>query len=184
MTRTQEYTTHLIMTLAMLMIAAPLAFALSQPTQPDDPFGDMPLTLSSLPGTSGLPDMDIHPSSLSIAGSACSALYSTTNEYCSGHIRIYYQCLDTIEGPEYQQRTENCAEYPGGGICVQDGSKARCESYTGTTSYGKKLLMTGIGLIAGGILLMILAPLLFKIGGMALILLGLYYLLKLWLGGV
>ena len=154
---------------------------ISQPDNPGDPFANSGGTLFSIfKGDSALPPLDITLSTSSIMGSECSNLYTSTGHYCSGHLRIYYQCLPTMDGGEWQQRSENCGDYPGGGRCSQGSGKAECVDYLGDTTHGKKLLWWGIGLIILGLVLgFFVHPLFFIIA-----IIGIYTLYKFFLGGV
>jgi len=47
----------------------------------------------------------------SITGEPCSNQYKITGSYCSGNLRIYYQCLPSSSGWIWQKRVENCGDY-------------------------------------------------------------------------
>ena len=157
------------------MLAAS-AIAIDQPENQADPF-ESPHTLSVY-GDSGLPDLDITPSPLSIMGSECSNLYKTTSEYCSGHVRIYYQCLETMDGGEWQQRSENCEDYSG--RCIEEDGQAKCVDGLGQTGYGKKMLYWGIGLLIAGVLAGIFIHPIFYL----IVIYAIYILIKFFMGGV
>lgn len=52
----------------------------------------------------------------SIEGTACTNRYATSGDYCSGNIRMYYQCDYKNGGLTWQKRSENCMDY--GYLCV------------------------------------------------------------------
>jgi len=162
----------------MMLICIASALALPKPSNPADPF-ESPQTLS-IYGSDSLPVLDITASENTLMGSECSNLYATSGEYCSGHVRVYFQCLPAIDGSQWEQRSENCADYPGGGRCVEEDGKAQCVDYAGTTSYGKKMLVIGIVLIVGGVLAGIYGHPIFFI----LVIMGVWLLIKMYLGGV
>ncbi|MFC1591653.1 hypothetical protein ACFL43_03915 [Thermodesulfobacteriota bacterium] len=173
------------------LLALNIAYALDKPQQQSDPFDVYQEKESILSFTSEksylLPDIDISSSPLSIMGSSCSNLYSTTGEYCSGHVRIYYQCLQTVEGSEWQQRNENCEDYSG--RCIEEDGQAKCVDGYGQTSYGKKILWTGILLIVVGAAFCILVFMgiihpFFVFLGALLVYLGVTMLIKFFVGGV
>ena len=150
------------------------AFAISQPDAPKDPFQSLTLTVAN---DGSLPNLDISAMN-SFAGTECSNLYASSNEYCSGHVRIYYQCLPTVDGGEWQQRSENCEDYSG--RCIEEDGSARCVDGYGQTGFGKKLLVWGVVLILVGIGLAIwVNPIFF-----ALVIIGVVLLIKFFLGGV
>lgn len=160
----------------VLILASVSVLAITQPENPEDPFSSPQLL--SVYGDSALPPLDITTSPLSIMGSECSNLYVTTGEYCSGHVRIYYQCLQTMEGAEWQQRNENCEDYSG--RCIEEDGKAKCVDGYGQTGFGKKLLIWGIGLlIVGAVAGYFIHPILFLVA-----VYGVWLLIKFFLGGV
>lgn len=161
--------------IALMSIA--IAESIPKPSQPSDPFE--PSVLLSVYGSSSLPALDITASN-SFAGTACTEKYASTGSYCSGHVRVYYQCLPTMDGNEWQQRSENCGDYPGGGICAMEDGQATCKDYAGQTEYGRKMLFMGIGLVVVGALAgFFVHPILFL-----LIPMGVWILIKLWVGGI
>lgn len=175
----------LIGLIVCFLICVSFAYAIPQPNQPNDPFSSIQ-TLSITGGSDNL-DLDISPSSLSIMGSSCSNLYSTTGEYCSGHVRIYYQCFETLDGGQWQQRSENCEDYSG--RCVEEDGKAKCVDGYGQTPYGKKLLWIGVSLIFIGLLICVLSLIgvihpFFIFLGALLVYLGSTMLIKFIVGGV
>ena len=102
---------------------------------------------------SSLPTLDISASPLSIMGSQCSNRYATTGDYCSGNIRIYYQCLQTADGMEWQQRSENCEDYPGKARCSEADGTAKCVDFAGSNDNTRLMVILGIVFIIGGIVL-------------------------------
>lgn len=169
-----------MLTLALFCLPISLANEIEQPPHPDSPFEPSDSLLSVFQPQSELPDLDISASSNSLMGSECSEKYATTGEYCSGHIRIYHQCLPVSDGLEWQQRSENCGDYPGGGRCVMEGGKAECVDYAGQSSYGLKLLLFGVALTLGGAALGIFVHPVFFI----LVPIGVWLLIKFFTGGV
>ena len=125
-----------------------------------------------------------------ILGQPCTNLYATTGEYCSGHIRQYYQCVPSTTGGQWERRSENCADYFTGGICMEDSGKATCE--VGVTDHVKNTtiwllvaIIAGIILLIGGFFLptMYLKIAAMFVGGL-LIVYGINLAQKLVLGGV
>jgi len=114
--------------LLVLMTIIPLVIALEQPL-----------------GTEDLIFSIEQPESLSttIEGERCYEEYGTTEGYCSGNIRIYYQCLQRMEGLEWIRQSENCGDYSG--RCVIKDSKAQC--ITGETKTSTKTIAIVIGII-------------------------------------
>lgn len=47
----------------------------------------------------------------SIVGESCTNQYKISGSYCSGNIRQYFQCLPSVSGLTWQQRSENCGDY-------------------------------------------------------------------------
>ena len=47
----------------------------------------------------------------SIEGTSCTNRYATSGDYCSGNIRMYYQCDYKDGGLTWQKRSENCGDY-------------------------------------------------------------------------
>jgi hypothetical protein len=128
--------------------------------------------------------------SANIAGQSCSNMYATTGEYCSGHIRQYYQCLPSTTGGQWERRSENCMDYLTGGICMEDSGKATCE--VGVTEHVRNTsiwlsvaIIVGIGLLIGGFFLptIYLKIAAMFVGGL-LLLYGINLAQKLILGGV
>ena len=87
-----------------------IAVALTQPIKPIDPlekegFDFLSIIKPPAPGTS-----------------TCTDINAETNSYCSGNIRIYQQCIRTVDGGEWQQKSEDCSAYPNGvcenGVCT------------------------------------------------------------------
>lgn len=198
----------MIAMLAMILILCiGLAYAIDKPSHPDDPFEPDGLSTLSVAdsGDNTLPPLSIAPSPNSLMGSSCSNLYKTTGEYCSSHIRIYYQCLETMDGGEWQQRSENCGDYPGGGRCIEEDGQAKCVDFAGTSPYGTKMLVIGLVLIAVGVGTFFIPfrkknrgkgrgkgkskkrsmlPYFVWLLGIVLVLLGIWMLIKMILGGV
>lgn len=167
--------------LAMLCICySGSAYAMDKPANPSDPFNSYSTSLSFMSTEQILPSLSIAPSENTLMGSACSNLYATTGDYCSGHMRIYYQCLETLDGGEWQQRTENCEDYIGGGRCAVQSGQAKCVDYAGTSSHGKALLFWGIGFLIVGVIGGIFVHPIFYMA----VVLGLWLLLKFFVGGV
>jgi len=166
----------------MVLVMMGMAFAQpdSPPPETDDPFETTDGAFSLIGGEEETPSIDLTPSGSSLSGSSCSNQYATTNEYCSGEVRIYYQCLPTADGLEWQQRSENCGDYVGGGRCVEEGNKAKCVDMGGDTSYGKTVLaLSMVLIIIGSILGYYVSPWLYTI-----ILPGIILLIQFILGGV
>jgi len=141
-----------IIYLIMSLILISSVLAVSKPAQQPDPFKVFYLTVA---GTQKLTAFDIAPPPSSIVGRECTNLYSTTGDYCSGHLRVYYQCLPHLDGNWYEQRTENCKDYDG--RCSVINNVARCTDMSGTSPYSRNLFITGLIvnllLIGGGLFL-------------------------------
>ena len=150
----------------------------SPPVAPLDPFGQD--VLLSAFGDTSLPALDLSAYPLSVMGTQCSNVYATTGDYCSGNIRIYYQCLQTMDGSEWQQRSENCEDYPGKGRCSEADGQARCVDFAGSTSSTRAMIIIGIVLIIGGILLGFLVHPVFFIASLV----GGYMMFKTISGGI
>lgn len=187
-------TKKLIISLIAIMLMLVVALSVSaedipKPAAPVDPLAgflqpDGTLAITGA-GDSAAP-LSISSSGTGLEGTPCTNLYATMDEYCSGHVRIAYQCRETIDGPEWTQISENCANYLGGGICVMEDNKAVCDSFAGSTSQGKKMLWIALGLIVvGGSLIFIpfLAPGP-QIVGAVMMLISIWLFIKLYLGGV
>jgi len=65
-----------------------------------------------------------NPATFTIEGEPCYEKYKTTEGYCSGNIRIYYQCAPRTSGLEWTRQSENCGDY--NGRCVIRDNKATC----------------------------------------------------------
>jgi len=164
--------------MTLLALASFFVFAIDKPLAPSDPFDSN--VLLSVYGKSSLPALDISASPLSIAGSECSNIYASTGDYCSGNIRIYYQCLQTMSGMEWQQRSENCEDYLGKGRCTESDGKARCVDFAGSRTESKAVIIVSIALILIGLVLgFTFHPIFF-----GLVILGIYFLIKTISGGV
>ena len=89
-----------------------------------------------------IPQEIYNPSS--IIGDSCTNEWSTTGDYCSGLIRIYYQCVPSLNGLIWEQRSENCGSY--GGRCMIKDGVAQCVDLPGETPYSHKVMLIGFGL--------------------------------------
>ncbi|RLJ00632.1 MAG: hypothetical protein DRP06_01690 [Candidatus Aenigmatarchaeota archaeon] len=76
-----------------------------------------------------------------VIGESCTNQYKIIGDYCSGNIRQYLQCLPSVNGLTWQQRSENCGDY--GYLC-----------YAGdcVPSSTSNILMQNVLLIIGGII--------------------------------
>ena len=167
------------LTILSIILCCAVVLAIPKPDQPADPFSTSEYETLSVSGESqSLPALDISASPNSLMGSECTNLYASTGDYCSGHVRIYYQCLPTLYGSEWQQRNENCEDYEG--RCIEEDGRAKCVDYPGSTSHGKKMLFIGIALIVIGVLAGIFAHPIFFL----LCILGIWMIIKMYLGGV
>jgi len=121
-----------VVMLLIMLTVIPLVVALEQPLSSED-------LIFSIGQPEGL--------STTIEGTICYKEYGTTEGYCSGDIRIYYQCLQRMEGLQWIRQSENCADYDG--RCVIREGKATCltgESggFSGTTI----IIIVGIIIVA------------------------------------
>jgi len=141
-----------IIYLIMSLILISSVFAVSKPAHQPDPFTTFYMSIT---GTQQVEALSVAPNPDSIVGKECTNIYSTIGDYCSGHLRIYYQCLPHTDGNWYEQRTENCENYDG--RCAVVNSKAQCVDMPGTSPYSRKLFIAGLifslTLIGGGIFL-------------------------------
>jgi len=70
------------------------------------------LAVSQPPNFNPLSKSDIYSvTGASIEGEPCSNQYKISGSYCSGNIRMYYQCLPSSTGLTWQKRSENCGDY-------------------------------------------------------------------------
>ncbi len=111
-----------IVMLLILMTVIPLVIALEQP---------LTIDIFSIEQPEGL--------STTIEGETCYKEYATTEGYCSGNIRIYYQCLQRLEGKQWIRQSENCGDYDG--RCVIRDGKATCITGEGGGISGKTILI-------------------------------------------
>ncbi len=100
-----------ILSLIAIMVAVAMqvssVMAISQPLKPTDPFAGPNVFSITAP---------VAPST-----GECNQYYAESGSYCSGGFRIYKQCIQTLNGGQWQQRTENCELYGSGGTC-QNGA--------------------------------------------------------------
>ena len=130
--------------LLMVLILCASVFALNQPAKPDTEIeGDISATGST-----------------SIQGTSCTNLYETTGDYCSGHLRIYYQCLPTLDGGQWEQRTEDCESY--GGRCSELFTEAKCVDYPTSSPRSKIIIAVSILFLIISALLIVFSKKMFK----------------------
>jgi len=77
----------------------------------------MVFALDKPPQINPLQNLKIKTTQYSIAGipldgQACTLEYATTGSYCSGSLRMYYQCLyQTVDSMAWEKWSEDCSAY-------------------------------------------------------------------------
>lgn len=126
-----------------LVVFSTTAFSISQPVAPADP-------LSTVSGN--LFTIVKPPAPYS---GECTEYWAESNSRCSGDLRIYNQCIRKVVGGEWEQRTEDCSDYPDGycmdGKCYTSGEEATPigaqMDYFIKILAGAIIIIGGIGLI-------------------------------------